>query len=100
MSLLLYIDGSMISYFLNLELIQVKVSLGLWNLKTRTKEYVWDILEYFEELHVTGARGRKIWADANHMEHHRMDTIWRMFQVNVNLWKVLGTTHGRAFMLR
>ena len=64
----LYIDGSAISHFHDLELIQVKVSLGFWSRKTRTKEYAWGILGYIEKLHVTGARGRKMWAEANHME--------------------------------
>ena len=64
----LYIDGSAISHFQDLGLIQVKVALRFWNWKTRTKEYAWAILGYIEKLHVTGAKGRKIWADANHME--------------------------------
>ena len=40
MPLPVYIDGSAISHFHDLEFIQVKVSLGFWNRKTRTKEYV------------------------------------------------------------
>jgi hypothetical protein len=53
--LVLYIDGSAISHFHDLELIQVKVSLGFWSRETRTKEYAWGILGYIEKLHTTGA---------------------------------------------
>ena len=66
--LVLYIDGSAVSHFHDLELIPVKVSLGFWNRKTRMREHAWGILGYVEKQHVSGGAGRKMWADANHME--------------------------------
>ena len=66
--LVLYIDGSAVSHFHDLELIPVKVSLGFWNRKTRMREEAWGILGYVEKQHVSGGAGRKIWADAHHME--------------------------------
>ncbi len=68
MPLPLYVDGSAISHFHDLELIQVKVSLGFWSRETRTKEYAWGILGYIEKLHTTGGTGRKMWSEAHHME--------------------------------
>ena len=66
--LVLYIDGSAVSHFHDLELIPVMVSLGFWNRKTRMREEAWGILGYVEKQHVSGGAGRKIWADAHHME--------------------------------
>jgi hypothetical protein len=65
---ILYIDGSAISHFHDLEVIQVKVSLGFWTRETRTKEYTWGILGYIEKIHEQGGKGHEIWEEGNHME--------------------------------
>lgn len=66
--LILYIDGSAISHFHQMEVTQVKVSLGLWNRRTRTKSYAWRVLGYIEKVHQQGGRGQKIWDASKHME--------------------------------
>jgi hypothetical protein len=66
--LVLYIDGSAVTHFHAMELIQVKVGLGILNRETRTKEYTWGILGYIEKVHETGGKGDKIWEDGQHMD--------------------------------
>ena len=68
MPLVVYIDGSAVSHFHDMELVQVKVSLGFWSRTTRTKGYAWGILGYIEKVHKEGGKGRKILEEANHME--------------------------------
>ena len=63
-----YIDGAHISNFHDVELIQVKIALGLMNRVTRMMEWTWGILGYIEKVHEQGGRGRKIWRESNHME--------------------------------
>jgi hypothetical protein len=64
----LYIDGASISNFHDLELIQVKIALGIMNRVTRMKEWVWGSLGSIEKVHEQGGRGRKILKESNHME--------------------------------
>jgi hypothetical protein len=68
LGLVMYIDGAHISNFHDVELIQVKIALGIMNRVTRMKEWVWAILGYIEKVHENGGRGRKIWRKSNHME--------------------------------
>ena len=69
MPIVVYIDGSAVSHFHDMELVQLKVSLGFWSRTTRTKEYAWGILGYIEKENKGGGRGREIVEEANHMEH-------------------------------
>ena len=64
----LYIDGASISNFHDLELIQVKIALGIMNRVTRMKEWAWGSLGSIEKVHEQGGRGRKILKESNHME--------------------------------
>ena len=64
----LYIDGSAVSHFHNMEVIPVKMSLGIFKRSTRTKEWAWRVLGYIEKVHEQGGRGRAMWRDSNHME--------------------------------
>ena len=66
--IIVYTDGSAVSHFHNMELIQVKVSLGFWSRNTRKKEESWGILGYIEQVHKDGGQGSELWAKANHME--------------------------------
>ena len=68
LGLLVYIDGAHISNFHDVELIQVKIALGIMNRVTRMLEWVWLTLGYIEKVHEQGGRGRKIWRESNHME--------------------------------
>lgn len=64
-----YIDGAHISNFHDLELIQVRTAIGLWNLVTRRQEWAWGIIGYIEKVHEQGGVGRDIWTEGNHMEY-------------------------------
>ena len=64
-----YIDGAHISNFHDVEIIQVKVGLGIVNRVTRMKEWAWGIIGYVEKVHEQGGAGREIFAQSNHMEY-------------------------------
>lgn len=64
----LYIDGAHISNFHDLEIIQVKIGLGLMNRETRVMEWAWGNLGSIEKVHEQGGRARKILKESNHME--------------------------------
>ena len=53
--MLIYMDGAAISQFHDMELIQVKISLGLHNRKYRMKSHAWGVLGYVEKIHEQGA---------------------------------------------
>ena len=66
--LVLYIDGSAVSHFHDMEVIPVKVSLGIFKRETRTKPHAWRVLGYIEKVHEQGGRGRELWRKSNLME--------------------------------
>ena len=63
-----YLDGAAITHFHDLELIQVKITLGFWNRKTREKEYAWATLGYIEKVHEQGGAGRDLMRESHHLE--------------------------------
>ena len=81
----LYMDGSAITHFHNMEIIPIKMSLGFLNRETRNKEHAWRVLGYVEKVHEQGGRGGEMWRKAKHMEveddvaSDELDTvvIWR-----------------------
>ena len=66
--LVFYLDGSPVSHFHNMEVTPLKVSLGFFNIKTRTKEYAWRVAGYMEKVHQQGGRARELWTEGGHME--------------------------------
>lgn len=66
--IILYCDGTPVSHFHNLEIIQVKIALGILTREARLKGYNWATLGYIEKVHEQGGRGRDITVEANHMD--------------------------------
>jgi hypothetical protein len=66
--LILYIDGTAISHFHDMELIQVKIALGIYTREARIRSYCWVPLGYIEKIHEQGGRGRAILREANHLD--------------------------------
>ena len=64
----LYLDGAAISHFHDLEIIQVKITIGFWNRQTRTKEYAWATIGYIEKVHEQGGKGREVMRESRHVE--------------------------------
>jgi hypothetical protein len=64
----LYCDGTAISHFHNMELITVKMSLGVFTREARNKDHCWVPLGYIEKVHQQGGKVRQISAEGNHIE--------------------------------
>ena len=63
-----YCDGTPVSHFHDMEIIQVKISLGIHTRKARLKSHCWAVLGYIEKIHEQGGRGRTILQNANHLD--------------------------------
>ena len=68
MPVIIYTDGTPVSHFHDMEIIQVKMSLGIMTRVARLKPHCWATLGYIEKIHQQGGRGRKIVEEANHLE--------------------------------
>ncbi len=68
MPFILYMDGSPVSHFHNMEITAVKIALGIHTQKARMKDYCWEIVGFVEKIHEQGGRGQKIALEANHLE--------------------------------
>ena len=68
MPLVLYIDGSAITHFHDMELIQVKVGLGILSRMTQNKSYAWGVLGYIEKVKESGGKGHEMWQKGQHMD--------------------------------
>ena len=66
--IILYCDGTPVSHFHDLEIIQVKIALGIMTRKARLKAHCWACLGFIEKVHEQGGRGRGILDEANHMD--------------------------------
>ena len=66
--IILYCDGTPVSHFHDLEIIQVKIALGIMTRKARLKAHCWACLGYIEKIHEQGGRGRDILIEARHMD--------------------------------
>ena len=66
--IIMCIDGSAVSHFHNFEVIQLKVSLGIFTRKARMRGCAWRVLGYIEKVHESGGLGREIFAKSYHME--------------------------------
>ena len=65
---IIYTDGTAVSHFHDMEIIQVKIALGIFSREARMKAHCWVPLGYIEKIHEQGGRGRTILEKANHME--------------------------------
>jgi hypothetical protein len=65
---ILYADGTAVSHFHDMEIIQVNMALGIMTREARNKPHCWAPLGYIEKVHEQGGRGRAIVREANHME--------------------------------
>ena len=68
MPVVIYFDGTAVSHFHNMEVIQVNIALGTYTRMARNKEFLWASLGSIEKISEQGGRGRDIIAQANHME--------------------------------
>ena len=68
MPIVLYCDGTAVSHFHDMEIIQVNIALGIMTREARTKPYCWAPLGYIEKVHEHGGRGSAILEEANHLE--------------------------------
>lgn len=66
--IVIYFDGTAVSHFHDMEIIQVNIALGTMTRSARSKSHCWAPLGYIEKIHEQGGRGREILAKANHME--------------------------------
>ena len=68
MPILIYSDGTAVSHFHDMELIQVNIALGTLTREARNKPHCWAPLGYIEKVHEHGGRGKTILEEANHVE--------------------------------
>ncbi len=68
MPIVLYSDGTAVSHFHDMEIIQVNIALGTMTREARNKPHCWAPLGYVEKVHEHGGRGKDILAQANHLE--------------------------------
>ena len=68
MPIVLYSDGTAVSHFHDMEIIQVNIALGIMTREARTKPHCWAPLGYIEKVHEHGGRGSEILREANHLE--------------------------------
>ena len=66
--IIIYTDGTAISHFHDMELIPVKIALGIYTREARIKSHCWVPLGYIEKIHEQGGRGRALLRDANHLD--------------------------------
>lgn len=64
----IYIDGAAVSQFHDMEIVSVKIALGILKREARTKEYNWASLGYVEKVPVNDGKGRALVKEANHLE--------------------------------
>ena len=68
LGIFVYCDGTAISHFHDMELIQVKISLGIFSREARTKDHCWVPIGFIEKIHEQGGRGRAILEETHHIE--------------------------------
>ena len=64
----LAIDGASISQFHSMELVAVKIALGILTKDARKKEYNWASIGYVEKVPEADGRSRALSKEANHLE--------------------------------
>ena len=66
--IIIYTDGTAVSHFHDMELIQVKIALGIFTRQARIRPYFWVPLGYVEKFHEQGGRSRAILQESNHLD--------------------------------
>ena len=67
MPVVIYTDGTAVSHFHDMEIIQVNIALGTMTRQARTKPHCWAPLGYIEKIHEQGGKGTDILTEANHV---------------------------------
>ena len=63
-----YIDGAVTGQFENLEITSLKISLTMFTREYRMKDHAWRTLGYVVNYSKADSRGKKIFADSNHID--------------------------------
>ena len=71
--IILYIDGAVTGQFDKLPIEALKMTLGIFNRKTRDEEHAWRTLGYVPTVQKAGSRGRRLFADSNHIGASRLN---------------------------
>lgn len=97
MPVVIYFDGTAVSHFHDMEIVQVNIALGTMTRLARNKPYCWAPLGYVEKIHEQGGRGRDILTHANHLESQ--DAMDSMDVEDKNLGKPegVGTKNDQDF---
>ena len=85
----IYSDGTAVSQFHDMEIIQVNIALGILTREARNKPHNWAPLGYIEKIHEQGGRGRAILHEANHLEtqdgaESSDNSYWQIDGVGIN----------------
>ena len=73
MPVVIYFDGTAVSHFHNMEVIQVNIALGTYTREARNKDFLWAPLGCIEKISEQGGRGREILKEAQHMATQYLD---------------------------
>jgi hypothetical protein len=68
LGVILYCDGTAVSHFHDVEIIQLKIALGIMTREARMKDHCWATLGFIEKVHEQGGRGRNMLQEAQHLE--------------------------------
>ena len=68
----LYIDGAVTGQFDKLQVVAMKMSIGLLNRKARDKEYAWRNLGFVTNYAKEDHRGKKIFVESGHIAAHEL----------------------------
>lgn len=66
--IIIYSDGTAVSHFHDMEIIQVNIALGIMTREARLKPHCWAPLGYVEKVHEQGGRGRSILEESQHVD--------------------------------
>ena len=65
----LYGDGTAVSHFHDVEIMAIKIALGIYTREARLKDYTWGTLGYVEKIvNEQGGKGREILEEGHHID--------------------------------
>ena len=64
----MHIDGTATGQFANLEVTQLKMTLGFWSREARDRPHFWRVLGYIPTVIKAKSRGKRILVEDNHVE--------------------------------
>lgn len=97
MPVVIYFDGTAVSHFHDMEIVQVNIALGHMNRLARNKPYCWAPLGYVEKIHEQGGRGRDILAEADHLESQDAPNPMEIEDKNLARPEGVGTKNDQDF---